>query len=514
MNFLVVFTAEFLLDWLSFIQPIGELNISPWNPYVALHLFFLLNAKRNFLPIIVSGIAGNYLIRSTELFSLNNLEPIISVALYLIAAASFKKLFLVTEIFKVSKNFLKFAFFCMFVAAIHGILLSSYFFVIGELQIDQISRSFLSILIGDSTGLLIFSPVLLLAYSSGFKVSFTDDFNMRVVGIAILLLGTFFYVLANSPEDHALRFVYLIIIPIFFLAFRLQIQEVLTLLLVSQIMLAMAFIYRGTIFVRVLEVQLMILILSTVIIFFTIMIIESRELSLKARMIESSKNLASMTSIILHEIAQPITALGTYSKIHLDTLEADGEKDINKLKSYAQNMNTEIVRVRELFLQIKSSLNYSHDNSVPVSDVVIVLKSVLNLVQPSASALGVLIKSNIDIDSLSVFSSQQNLSIVLRNLFINAIQSASKSVEKTVQINMEQSADFCYVDIIDSGEVISRKGLLKIFDFGFSTSANGLGLGLFIAKDLMRACNGDIHAYANQKLKFRIAIPKSHAREQ
>ena len=40
MNFLFVFTAEFLLDWLSYIQPIGELNISPWNQYLALHLFF------------------------------------------------------------------------------------------------------------------------------------------------------------------------------------------------------------------------------------------------------------------------------------------------------------------------------------------------------------------------------------------------------------------------------------------------------------------------------------------
>lgn len=83
-----------------------------------------------------------------------------------------------------------------------------------------------------------------------------------------------------------------------------------------------------------------------------------------------------------------------------------------------------------------------------------------------------------------------------------------------VQINLHQSADFCYVDIVDSGKVISKQGLLKIFEFGFSTSANDLGRGLFIAKNLMRACKGEIYAYHDQKLKFRIAISKAHAREQ
>ena len=123
--------------------------------------------------------------------------------------------------------------------------------------------------------------------------------------------------LAISPMDNALRFIYIIIVPICFVAFSFKIRNVLILVVVAQFMLAAAFMYRNSPFYRVMEIQLMILIISSVVIYVSMIIIERREFEARARMIETSRNLATISGIILHEIAQPITALSTYSQIQL-----------------------------------------------------------------------------------------------------------------------------------------------------------------------------------------------------
>ena len=71
--------------------------------------------------------------------------------------------------------------------------------------------------------------------------------------------------------------------------------------------------------------------------------------------------------------------------------------------------------------------------------------------------------------------------------------------------------DLCFIDLTDSGEMISRDKSTKIFDYGFSGSDMGLGIGLSIAKELIEISGGKIIVYPNQRLKFRIVLPKAYA---
>ena len=211
MIYAAVIILELFVDWVSYIQPIEDLNITAWNPQVALHLVFLLISKANFIPIVIAGIAGNIIIRSADIFSISNLEAIVTVIIYFGGILFLRKFISTLRIFKESSEFLKFILFSIAIASIHGITTTGLYFIGGKIESDQIIRSVTSIIIGDCTGLIIFSPLLILMSIDGIKEILKSILSNRTVTIAIIILGVFFYALAISPMDNALRFIYIII---------------------------------------------------------------------------------------------------------------------------------------------------------------------------------------------------------------------------------------------------------------------------------------------------------------
>ena len=104
MIYAAVIILELFVDWVSYIQPIEDLNITAWNPQVALHLVFLLISKANFIPIVIAGIAGNIIIRSADIFSVSNLEAIVTVIIYFGGILFFRKFISTLRIFKESSE--------------------------------------------------------------------------------------------------------------------------------------------------------------------------------------------------------------------------------------------------------------------------------------------------------------------------------------------------------------------------------------------------------------------------
>ncbi len=510
MNFLAVFTIEIFIDWLSFIQPLSGFNITPWNPQAAIHIFFLLQSRIYFYPIIIAGIVGNLIIRSNGIFSIGNLETILITLLYLVGSILLTKYLKVTKIIESGAEFLKFIIFSINIAFIHAIISTFLYFYIGKLSKNDIVISIITLMIGDTSGLIIISPLLFTFLIYGAKETFYNIFDNWLIIFCIVIITSFIYFLATSKQDNSLRFIYLIIIPICGAAFSFNFKNTMLLIVASQIMLAVAFLYRDTPLYRVAEIQMMILVISSVTIYVSMIIIERRELEKKAKMMATSRNLATIAGILLHEIAQPITALSTYSRIQLNDLNNNGALDKNKILYSAKNIDDEITRVREIFIKIKADISDRDEITTAQTNVTPLVKTIFNLLQPSAKLLNVEVKLNISNDVISVISASQNISIAFKNLLLNSIQSASKSIKKECTVELYKTSDLCFIDFIDSGEFISKENLNRIFNYGYSDSNSGMGIGLSIAKDLVEISNGNVIAYPNQKLKFRIILPTIH----
>jgi signal transduction histidine kinase len=92
---------------------------------------------------------------------------------------------------------------------------------------------------------------------------------------------------------------------------------------------------------------------------------------------------------------------------------------------------------------------------------------------------------------------------VLVNLVRNALQMGATCVTIT--------NDKCTVDVIDNGPGLPNKAQTNLFKpFSVSTRRGGTGLGLVIARDIMRAHGGDLNLQqtSEQGTTFRLSLPE------
>jgi signal transduction histidine kinase len=107
---------------------------------------------------------------------------------------------------------------------------------------------------------------------------------------------------------------------------------------------------------------------------------------------------------------------------------------------------------------------------------------------------------------LEVSADREQLFRVLNNLGHNACQAGAATLEITAQDNAESVT----LDIIDDGPGLTPRARESLFQpFAGSTRAGGSGLGLVIARDIMRAHGGDIALLRSGEggTTFRLTLP-------
>ncbi|MFX0185586.1 MAG: sensor histidine kinase [Candidatus Hodarchaeota archaeon] len=106
------------------------------------------------------------------------------------------------------------------------------------------------------------------------------------------------------------------------------------------------------------------------------------------------------------------------------------------------------------------------------------------------------------------------MSQVLRNLFENAIKYSS---EGEITVHLSETKNEYIVSVIDQGVGIDENSMKNIFDpfkkeIQSAIDVKGLGLGLFICKNIIEGHNGKIWATSEGKgSQFYFSLPKPTA---
>jgi two-component system, sporulation sensor kinase B len=109
----------------------------------------------------------------------------------------------------------------------------------------------------------------------------------------------------------------------------------------------------------------------------------------------------------------------------------------------------------------------------------------------------------------------KQLEIAFGNILKNAIDALEPmEISKLRQIRLltESTVESILVDIEDSGPGITRNDISKLFDPWFSTKgSSGMGIGLFMAKEIFRLHNASISAESQlgSGSRFRITFPNT-----
>lgn len=126
-----------------------------------------------------------------------------------------------------------------------------------------------------------------------------------------------------------------------------------------------------------------------------------------------------------------------------------------------------------------------------------------------------------DSTRIKIYADKAKLNQVVYNLLTNSIKYAEDDPEAfSIKIDMEEDENNFIIKFKDSGIGISRELREKIFEDGFRTpeaiqmNVNGSGLGLTIARKIMRQMGGDLKLGSNRKpTEFLLLIPQKLSEE-
>jgi len=223
--------------------------------------------------------------------------------------------------------------------------------------------------------------------------------------------------------------------------------------------------------------------------------------------------LKDVTNNIAHDLRSPITRLRGIAETTLT-----GPADMAAYREMAGAVVEESDRLVEMIntmleiAQADSGMLALPDRPVDIGDVV---RRACELFEPVAQDKGVHFESGVPTETLMTTGDISRLQRAIANLIDNALKFTSAPGRVRVTVGGDES--HVNVTVEDSGIGIDADSLRHIFDRFYradpSRSTQGNGLGLPLARSIVRAHGGDIHVTSRpgEGSVFAIVLPRSAA---
>lgn len=232
----------------------------------------------------------------------------------------------------------------------------------------------------------------------------------------------------------------------------------------------------------------------------------------EAKQAEQRKN--DLLVFLAHDLKTPLTSVIGY----LTLLRDDPNLTAEQRAKYTGIALDKAQRLEDLMLEFfditRDSLHQSGGQAAEIQ-LSILLEQLSDEFMPQFQEKKLTCRTDIQ-PRLTVTGEADKLARVFDNVLRNAV---SYSVEGgTVEIEAARRDDRVVITIRNQGLEIPEQELARIFqkfyrlDAARSTRTGGAGLGLAIAKEIVEAHNGTIHAESNgQKTAFVIDLPATDA---
>jgi len=217
---------------------------------------------------------------------------------------------------------------------------------------------------------------------------------------------------------------------------------------------------------------------------------------------ERSKTLDTMMDEVTHEIRNPLTSIGGFTrKIYERLLEGDPNKNYMKIViedvERLENMVKQLVRLRVM--------GVSHTEPSNINDIII---DALKLFEKDFRNNNIDVKTEL-VDNLPLISiDREKMTMALSNLIKNSIEAIHKT-PKLLKIVSNVSNGNIEIAISDTGRGIPEDKIKYIFDPFFTSKIYGPGLGLTFTQRIIQEHNGAISVESEPEkgTTFTIRLP-------
>ena len=228
----------------------------------------------------------------------------------------------------------------------------------------------------------------------------------------------------------------------------------------------------------------------------------------QVRRSEQMRTLTILGASIAHQLRNAATGCRMALDLHADECDATESREcLDVARRQLRLMESQLQR----FLRVGKPPQEMVKRDVDLGDLI---DELLPLVRPAASHAGVALDCRIAAGNICVSGDEEALSQVILNLLLNAVEAAQQNglqrqEQRRVCIEVGATAGRgAEIVISDSGAGPAESVAGSLFEPFVSDKAEGAGLGLAVAKEVVAAHGGSIAwERENGMTRFRVGLP-------
>jgi C4-dicarboxylate-specific signal transduction histidine kinase len=216
-----------------------------------------------------------------------------------------------------------------------------------------------------------------------------------------------------------------------------------------------------------------------------------------------------LTASIAHEINQPLGSIMTNAETAQAILESPSP-DIAELNEIVADILRDDRRASEVIRRMRSLLTKApfELKSLDLNDLV---RETVEFLSALAIARKVELVSVITPDAIPILGDRIQLQQVILNLVVNGIDAMRDTPRENriISVRTSRVENFAQLSVSDRGSGIPEDKLKEVFEPFFTSKAEGMGMGLSIARTIIEAHHGLISAKNRDHggATFRIKLP-------
>jgi len=526
--------AYIILEWASFIHVHKGLPITPWDPGLGVA----------FAPMIRGGPLNGLIlfagmVVAETLVLQNDVDWPIDIVVAAITATSYASIAaLVQRYFRIDADLTHLRDVLMLLAAglagavLNTVLLSAFLLAVGQFNIGDVVQVARPILIGDTIGIAVVTPLLL-----RFRVRERLE-TYRLLSLApesalyLCLIGVALWLIIGSEEAHGFTLFYLLFVPVVIAAVRHGIDGACFSLAVTQFSLIGLLHFSGYNAGEFTEFQTLLLVLTVTGLIVGVVISERKnsdriardaQARLAERQAEAAQvariNLVSgMASALAHEINQPMTAARALGRSAQHLLRIPGS-DLSRADNNLTTMLTHIDHAGDILRRMRDFIRrgHPHVSTINTRDM---LDEAMTLAHAEALARHVRVDLDAPADLPDLHGDRVQLEQIVLNLVHNAVDAIAAAGQSHGHVHVvarrHAAPPRVEIGVLDNGPGIEDELADRLFDPLTTTKQDGLGLGLSICASIMEAHGGRVWLHSGKPgaTEFRFSVPLDRSRER
>lgn len=496
-----------LLDWVSYIDPVGPFNITPWNPQPALAIAWMLLGGLNHAPAVfatilladamIRNLPGGYGVTlfSAAVLALGYAAIARALRWLLRPRATLHTLHQLTLFIAVVVPGT-----ALIAAAFVGVLLAG-----GYLSSAALLPGWLRFWVGDAVGILVTAPLLLVVADRERRGSFEAVLGRGETYVQLLLVAASVWLifggLGGDPSHH----VYLLFLPLIWIAIRNGLAGAVLGVALVQLGVVLGIHHHSLESLPVVELQALVAALTLTALYLGVMVDERQRANESLRRSLGLAAAGEMAGAIAHEVNQPLTALTNYGHSGRLLLRAGRSAElaevIEKMLAEAQRASEVVRRLRDFFRGGTTRLE-----KVAVAEL---LQAARAAGAQMKGAPAISFSVQVEHGLPPILADRMQIEVVLRNLVANAVEAVTASAgQGKVSLRAErQDARHVRIVIADSGPGVSSGEAERVFEPFVSGKPTGMGLGLAVSRAIAEAHGGTLASHSASHGEFHLILP-------